>query len=161
MLNYSDWPVCSTGGQRASINEVKGMVHAAYEHAITRPIFSHLSVAQCPLPISLPFPSIFGNRVGQHGELLGTPVTGSSSRGSLDVYSIPMAARLRSSSAVLPFLENRLGDLRKFGIARGGPGAELLRSWGFAKDESEDVSEILSKTIMELNPCSQTSSDSD
>ncbi|XP_004288066.1 PREDICTED: protein misato homolog 1-like [Fragaria vesca subsp. vesca] len=150
-----------TGGQRASIHEVKSMVHAAYEHAITRPIFSHLSVAQCPLPIPLPFPSIFGNRVGQHGELLGTPVIGSSSRGSLDVHSIPVAARLRSSSAVLPFLENRLGDLRKFGIARGGPGAELLRSWGFTKDESEDMGETLCKMIMELKPRTQTSSDSD
>ncbi|KAL6176705.1 hypothetical protein ACLB2K_053338 [Fragaria x ananassa] len=150
-----------TGGQQASINEVKSMVHAAYEHAITRPIFSHLSVAQCPLPMPLPFPSIFRNRVGQHGELLGTPVIDSSSRGSFDVHSIPIAARLRSSSAVLPFLENRWGDLRKFGIARGGPGAELLRSWGFAKDESEDMGETLSKMIMELNPRTQTSSDSD
>ncbi|XP_050371580.1 uncharacterized protein LOC126789467 [Argentina anserina] len=150
-----------TGSQRASINEVRGMVHAAYEHVITRPIFSHLSVAQCPLPIPLPFPSIFGNHVGQHGELLGTPVIGSSSRGSLDVHSIPMAARLQSSSAILPFLENRLTDLRKIGISRGGPGAELLRSWGFAKDESDDMGETLSKIIMELNPRFQTSSDSD
>ncbi|KAI5319370.1 hypothetical protein L3X38_039078 [Prunus dulcis] len=111
-------------GQRASVSEVKDMVHAAYEHATTRPMFCHLSVAQCPLPIPLPFPSIFGNRVGQHGELLSTPIIDSPSRGSLDVHSIPMAARLRSSSAVLPFLENRLGSLRSFGIARGAPGAE-------------------------------------
>lgn len=153
--------VLGSGGQRASISEVKDMVHSAYERAITRPMFCHLSVALCPLPIPLPFPSIFSNRVGQHGEVLGTPVIGSPSRGSLDVHTIPMAARLRSSSAVLPFLENRLGDLRKFGFARGGVGAELLRSWGFAKDESEDMAETLSKMILELNPRSQMSSDSD
>ncbi|XP_008241539.1 PREDICTED: protein misato homolog 1 [Prunus mume] len=143
------------------ISEVKDMVHAAYEHATTRPMFCHLSVAQCPLPIPLPFPSIFGNRVGQHGELLSTPIIDSSSRGSLDVHSIPMAARLRSSSAVLPFLENRLGSLRSFGIARGAPGAELVRSWGFAKDELEDMGEVLSKMITTLDPRSQMSSDSD
>ncbi|KAH0971385.1 hypothetical protein GBA52_023541 [Prunus armeniaca] len=149
------------GGQWASVSEVKDMVHAAYEHATTRPMFCHLSVAQCPLPIPLPFPSIFGNRVGQHGELLSTPIVDSSSRGSLDVHSIPMAARLRSSSAVLPFLENRLGSLRSFGIARGAPGAELVRSWGFAKDELEDMCEVLSKMITTLDPRSQMSSDSD
>ncbi|KAL6273766.1 hypothetical protein ACE6H2_024458 [Prunus campanulata] len=149
------------GGQRASVSEVKDMVHAAYEHATTRPMFCHLSVAQCPLPIPLPFPSIFGNRVGQHGELLGTPIIDSPPRGSLDVHSIPMAARLRSSSAVLPFLENRLGSLRSFGIARGAPGAELVRSWGFAKDELEDMGEVLSKMITTLDPRSQMSSDSD
>ncbi|CAB4287466.1 unnamed protein product [Prunus armeniaca] len=149
------------GGQRASVSEVKDMVHAAYEHATTRPMFCHLSVAQCPLPIPLPFPSIFGNRVGQHGELLSTPIIDSSSRGSLDVHSIPMAARLRSSSAVLPFLENRLGSLRSFGIARGAPGAELVRSWGFAEDELEDMGEVLSKMITTLDPRSQMSSDSD
>ncbi|VVA09550.1 Hypothetical predicted protein [Prunus dulcis] len=148
-------------GQRASVSEVKDMVHAAYEHATTRPMFCHLSVAQCPLPIPLPFPSIFGNRVGQHGELLSTPIIDSPSRGSLDVHSIPMAARLRSSSAVLPFLENRLGSLRSFGIARGAPGAELVRSWGFAKDELEEMGEVLSKMITTLDPRSQMSSDSD
>lgn len=152
---------CSARGQRASVSEVKDMVHAAYEHATTRPMFCHLSVAQCPLPIPLPFPSIFGNRVGQHGELLSTPIIDSPSRGSLDVHSIPMAARLRSSSAVLPFLENRLGSLRSFGIARGAPGAELVRSWGFAKDELEDMGEVLSKMITTLDPRSQMSSDSD
>lgn len=137
-------------------------VHAAYENATTKPLFSHLSVAHCPLPIPLPFPSIFGNLVGQHGELLGSPVMGGRpSRGSLDVHSIPMAARLRSTTAILPFLENRLGNLRRFGIARGASGTELLRSWGFAKDELEDTAERLSKMIMTLDPHSQSSSDSD
>ncbi|TQE01977.1 hypothetical protein C1H46_012411 [Malus baccata] len=92
---------------------------------------------------TLPFPSIFGNLVDQHGELLSTPIVGSPSRGSLDVHSIPMAARLRSSTAVLPFLVNRLGDLRSCGIARGAPGVELVRSWGFAKYELEDMGEML------------------
>ncbi|TXG65609.1 hypothetical protein EZV62_006884 [Acer yangbiense] len=73
------------------------------------------------------------------------PVSGSSSRGSLDVHSVPMAVRLRSSSTVLPYIENRLGNLRRFGIERGAPGAELLRSWGFGKDELDDMEETLSK----------------
>ncbi|KAK6258473.1 hypothetical protein SCA6_012947, partial [Theobroma cacao] len=146
---------------RASVSEVKNAINAEYEHAIIRPMFCHLSVARCPLPIPLPFPSIFGNLVGQHGELLGSPILGSSSRGSLDVHSIPMAARLRSSCAILPFLENRLANLRKFGIERGSLGTELLRSWGFGRDEVEDIGETLSKMVKAVNPHSEISSDSD
>ena len=71
----------------------------------------------------------------------------------------PMAARLRSSCAILPFL--RLGNLRKFGIQRGSPGTELLRSWGFEKDEVEDIGETLSKMVRIVNPHSEISSDSD
>ncbi|GLT66210.1 hypothetical protein SLA2020_385900 [Shorea laevis] len=149
------------GGHRASVSEVKNAVQAAYERAITRPMFCHLSTALCPLPIPLPFPSIFGNLIGQQGELLGSPILGYQSRGSLDVHSIPMAARLRSSSAILPFLENRLGNLHKFGINRGAPGTELLRSWGFGKDELEDFGETLSKMVMTLKPDFERSSDSD
>ncbi|XP_022775213.1 protein misato homolog 1 isoform X1 [Durio zibethinus] len=148
-------------GHRASVSEVKKAIHGAYERAITRPMFCHLSVARCPLPIPLPFPSIFGNLVGQQGELLGSPILGSISRGSLDVHSIPMAARLRSSCAILPFLENRLGNLRKFGIERGSPGTELLRTWGFGKDEVEDIGETLSKMVKTVKPHSEISSDSD
>lgn len=148
-------------GNRASVSEVQKAINGAYERAMTRPMFCHLSVARCPLPIPLPFPSIFGNLVGQHGELLGCPISGSVSRGSLDVHSIPMATRLRSSCAILPFLENRLGNLRKFGIERGSPGTELLRSWGFGKEEVEDMGETLAKMVRTLNPGFEQSSDSD
>ncbi|TYI01624.1 hypothetical protein ES332_A11G214700v1 [Gossypium tomentosum] len=150
-----------SGGHRLSVSEVKNAIHGAYECATTRPMFCHLSAARCPLPIPLPFPSIFGNLVGQHGELLGSPILGSSSRGSLDVHSIPMAARMRSSRAIMPFLENRLANLHKFGIERGCPGTELLRSWGFGKDELEDMGETLSKMVRAVDPHSDISSDSD
>ncbi|XP_015890039.1 uncharacterized protein LOC107424699 isoform X1 [Ziziphus jujuba] len=150
-----------SGGNRASVSEVNNMVGTAYRNATRRPMFCHLSVAQCPLPIPLPFPSIFGNHVGQHGELLDSPIMGSPSRGSLEVHSIPMAARLRSSSAVLPFLENRLVKLRRYGVERGASGAQLLRSWGFGQDDLEDMAEMLSKMVFALDPHSQMSSDSD
>lgn len=153
--------VIGSGGHQALVSEVTDTVQAAYEHAVTRPMFSHLSVARCPLPIPLPFPSIFGNLVGQHGELLSTPISGSPSRGSLHVHSIPMAARLRSSNAVLPFLENRLRNLRRFGIEQGALGVDLLRNWGFARDEVEDIGEDLSKMVTTLDPRLQYSSDSD
>lgn len=148
-------------GHRASISEVKETVNAIYGHAITRPMFCHLSVARCPLPIPLPYPSIFGNLVGQYGELLNSPFVGSSPRGSLEVHSIPMAVRLRSSSAILPFLENRLGNLRRYGLQRGALGAELLRNWGFADDELYDMGEMLSKMVSTMKPHSEVSSDSD
>ncbi|KAL0412929.1 UNVERIFIED_CONTAM: protein misato1 [Sesamum radiatum] len=154
-------PSLRTRCKRASVSEVKDAVQTAYSTAAERPRFSHLSVAQCPLPIPLPFPSIFGNLVGQHGEISDTPISESASRGSLEVHSIPMAARLRSSSCVLPFLENRLENLRKFGIARGALGSELLASWGFGKDDVEDMGETLSNMVRTLNPVSELSSDSD
>lgn len=136
-------------------------MQAAYTDAVRRPRFSHLSVAQCPLPVPLPFPSIFGNLVGQHGELLTTPASSSASRGSLEVHSIPMAARLRSSNAILPFLQNRLENLRQLGIARGTIGAELLRNWGFGKDDVEELGEALCDMVTKLDPADGASSDSD
>ncbi|XP_028078157.1 protein misato homolog 1 isoform X2 [Camellia sinensis] len=148
-------------GHSAPVAEVKDAVQAAYGQVMRKPRFSHLSVATCPLPIPLPFPTIFGSLVGQHGELLGSPISSYPSRGSLDVHSIPMAARLRSSTAVLPFLENRLANLRKFGIQRGALGSEVVRSWGFGKDELEDIGETLSKMVTTLKPHSEVSSDSD
>ncbi|XP_057481392.1 uncharacterized protein LOC130773935 isoform X2 [Actinidia eriantha] len=149
------------GGKRASVSEVNNAVQAVYNHTMTRSRFSHLSVATCPLPIPLPFPSIFGNLVGQRGELLGSPISSYPSRGSLDVHSIPMAARLRSSSAVLPFLEKRLGNLRRLGIQQGAVGTQVVRSWGFGNDDLIDIGENLSKMVMTLDPHSEVSSDSD
>lgn len=143
------------------MSEVNATVEAAYVDAASRPKFCHVSVSQCPLPIPLPFPSIFGNHVGQHGELLDSPIVSSQMRGSVNVHSIPMAARLRSSSAVLPFLENRLLKLRRYGIERGASGAQLLRSWGFGQDELQDMGEMLSKMVFALDPQSDMSSDSD
>ncbi|XP_021908160.1 protein misato homolog 1 [Carica papaya] len=151
----------ASGGDQALVSEVRNAIHASYEYAIIRPMICQLSVARCPLPIPLPFPSIFGNLVGQHGELLDSPIVGSCPRSSLDVNSIPIAARLRSSSAILPFLQNRLGNLCRFGIERGAPGAELLRSWGFGNDDVEDMREAVSKMVAALDPYSQVSSDSD
>ncbi|XP_010263736.1 PREDICTED: protein misato homolog 1 isoform X2 [Nelumbo nucifera] len=149
-----------SGGNPASISEVQDSIFASYESALTRPMFSHLSVALCPLPIPLPFPSIFSNLVRERGELLDSPIYGSQSRGSLDVHSIPMAARLRSSNAILPYIETRLGNLRRFGIEKGAPGSEVLRSWGFEKDELQDMGEELSRMVMALDP-REESSDSD
>ncbi|KAL4298954.1 hypothetical protein HN51_049666 [Arachis hypogaea] len=150
----------ASGSHRASVSQVKDAVDAAFQCAETNPMFYHLSVALCPLPIPLSFPSIFGNQVGQHGELMGGPITNSSSKGSLDVYSIPMAARLRSSNAILPFVESRLQNLHRFGIDRGAAGAQLLRGWGFGREDLEEMEEMLSKMVATLCP-PQLSSDSD
>ncbi|XP_027361168.1 protein misato homolog 1 isoform X2 [Abrus precatorius] len=147
-------------GHLASVSEVKDVVDAAFQFANTRPMFCHLSVALCPLPIPLPFPSIFGNHVGQRGELMDGQSTNSSPKGSLDVHSIPMAARLRSTSAALPLLERKLQNLHRFGIERGAAGVELLRSWGFGREELVEMEEMLSKMVATLCP-PQLSSDSD
>ncbi|XP_024978775.1 protein misato homolog 1 isoform X2 [Cynara cardunculus var. scolymus] len=157
--------VLGAGHHEASVSEVREAVETAYENTSTRPRFSHVSVSRCPLPIPLPFPSIFGNLVGRRGELLSNPQSGSGSgsgsRGSLDVHSIPMAARLRSTTAVLPFLENRLNNIHKLGIERGSIGADVLRDWGFGKEEVEEIGESISKMVLALDPQQGYSSDSD
>lgn len=153
--------IISAGGHRASVSEVKDSIDAAYDHMNARPKFCHLSVARTPLPIPLPFPSIFGSVVGSHGELNGEPISGSSSRGSLDVHSVPLATRLRMSSAITPYLENRLSHLMRFGIQRGAAGSELLRGWGFGRDELEEMGESLTKMVMDLKPGAEMSDDSD
>nr|XP_019701993.1 protein misato homolog 1 [Elaeis guineensis] len=150
-----------SGHHRASISQVKDSIYASYLGGSQKPMFAHLSIALCPLPIPLPFPSIFGSSVGPHGQLSGNQSEGAQSRGSLEIDSVPMAARLRSSKAVMPLIEKRLGNLRKYGTARGAPGADLLRSWGFGKDEIEDMGEFLSRLLMVFDSCSETSSDSD
>lgn len=148
-------------GQCASISQVNDSIYAAYEDGLPKPMFLHISAALCPLPIPLPFPSIFRNCVGQHGELLGAPTEGAPTKGSLEISSIPVAARLRSSKAVMPLIQRRLDGLHKYGMQRGAPGAGLLQSWGFGKEEIEDMGEVLTKMLMELDPHSQMSSDSD
>lgn len=154
----------SSGGHQATVSEVKETIHAAYINTTTMPMFSHLSVAPSPLPIPLPFPKIFTDTIGQHGELFKSPkssVSHPSTKGSLEVHSIPMAARLRSTTAILPFLKNRLENLRKFGTGRGATDTELLRSWGFSRDELEDIGESLSRMVLALDPLPEYTSDSD
>ncbi|CAM8912313.1 unnamed protein product [Rhodiola kirilowii] len=153
--------VRNSAGRYALASEVEDAVNSYYKNALTTPFFSHISVTQCPLPIPLPFPSIFSDRIGQYGELLDTPISGSSSRGSLDVSSIPMAARLRSTSAILPFLESRLSNLKRFGLGHGALGSELVRSWGYGREELEEMGETLTKLIGTLDPHSQASSDAE
>ncbi|XP_020528148.1 protein misato homolog 1 isoform X2 [Amborella trichopoda] len=150
-----------SGGSRASIHQVKNSIEYGYQNQAIRPLFSHLSTSLCPLPIPLPFPSIFGNRIGGYGEILEEPIFGVRARGSLGVSSIPMATRLRSSKAILPFIEKRLADIRKLGTARGSYGVELLQSWGFQKDEVDDMAEGLAKMAHALKDQPEISSDSD
>ncbi|XP_072987778.1 uncharacterized protein [Typha latifolia] len=150
-----------SGDQRASVAQVKNSVCAAYEGRCTKPMFSHLSATLCPLPIPLPFPTIFDSSVGSHGEILGNQSEKGQPRGSLEIDSVPVATRLRSSRAIMPFIDTRLTNLRKHGIARGARGAELLRGWGFGKEELEDMEQDLSKMLSAFDPYSQLTSDSD
>uniref|UniRef100_A0A0E0I012 DML1/Misato tubulin domain-containing protein n=1 Tax=Oryza nivara TaxID=4536 RepID=A0A0E0I012_ORYNI len=86
--------------------------------------------------------------IGRHGEILSDHAEESQPKGSLDIESIPMAARLRSSSTVLPFIERRSGSLQKHGVARGAIGSLVLRDWGFGREEVDDMGEHLAKLCM-------------
>ncbi|WVZ90724.1 hypothetical protein U9M48_037003 [Paspalum notatum var. saurae] len=134
------------GGKRASISQVKDSICSAFEGRATKPKFSNLSVSSCPLPIPLPFPSIFSSSIGQQGEILSSQhPEGTRPKGSLDIVSVPMLARLRSSNAIVPFIERRSASLQRLGMARGTLGSQILRDWGFGKEEVEDMGEHLAK----------------
>jgi hypothetical protein len=151
-----------TGGKRASISQVKESICSALEGRATKPKFSHLSVSPCPLPIPLPFPSIFSSSVGQQGEILGTShAEGARPKGPLAVGSVPMAARLRSSSAIAPFIERRSASLQRLGVARGTLGSQVLHDWGFGREEVEDMAEHLAKMLRPFYPEMDLTSDSD
>ncbi|CAN6487029.1 unnamed protein product [Victoria cruziana] len=152
--------VLHQGGTRASITEVKEAFYLERRNNSYLPIFSNISVALCPLPIPLPFPRLFWNTLGQHGEVT-TNLRATEAVGSLDVFTIPMAARMRSSNAILPFVEKRLLDLRRYGMARESLGIQLLQSWGFQIDELEDMAESLANMAQLLGGDSEGSSDSD
>ncbi|KAF3602700.1 hypothetical protein F2Q69_00032759 [Brassica cretica] len=142
----------------ASVLDVKRAVDASYN---TKLLFHNLSVSRCPLPVPLPFPSIFGNLVGRRGEILSTPGSDSMYRGSLDVHSLPVATRWRPSSVILPFLESRLGNLERLGIQRGAMGSYVARKWGFGEEELQDMRENLSNMASKLSPHHSSDSDSD
>ncbi|CAH8304185.1 unnamed protein product [Eruca vesicaria subsp. sativa] len=144
----------SSEDKEATVSEVRNAVDAFYEQKdSTKPLFCNLSVSRCPLPVPLPFPSIFGNLVGRKGEILSSPVVSDSLyRGSLDVHSVPVATRWRSSSAVLPFLESRMGNLEKLGIQWGALGSDVVRSWGFGREELQEMRENMLKMVSELSP---------
>ncbi|KAJ0963416.1 hypothetical protein J5N97_028538 [Dioscorea zingiberensis] len=150
-----------SGGHRASVSQVKDSICASYENEPQKPLFSHLTVALCPLPIPLPFPSIFKSQVGRNGELLPGPTQGDQPKGALDIDSVPMAARLRSSNAITPYIERRLTSMQRYGSQRGTSGAELLHKWGFGREEIEDMVEDLARKVLALNPHSEMSTDSD
>ncbi|KAH0871759.1 hypothetical protein HID58_078781 [Brassica napus] len=136
--------------QEATVSEVRNAVDASYDEQ--RPLFCNLSVSRVPLPVPLPFPSIFGNLVGRKGEILSSPASDLMCRGSLDVHSVPVATRWRSSSAVLPFLESRMVNLEKLGIQWGAVGSDVVRAWGFGREELQEMRENLAKMVSELSP---------
>ncbi|CAF2133397.1 hypothetical protein BRARA_K01287 [Brassica rapa] len=137
--------------QEATVSEVRNAVDASYDEQ-SRPLFCNLSVSRVPLPVPLPFPSIFGNLVGRRGEILSSPASDLMCRGSLDVHSVPVATRWRSSSAVLPFLESRMVNLEKLGIQWGAVGSDVVRTWGFGREELQEMRENLAKMVSELSP---------
>ena len=100
--------------------------------ARTRP-GSHLASSKCPLVLPLPFPNLF-KPTGKEIIKLGS-----------DISSIPIASKLRSSSAVLPYLEKRLQTLQN--LHRGSLGLQILEGWGMGKDEVQELVELNSNVI--------------
>lgn len=83
-------------------------------------------------------------------------------RGGLDVVSAPVAARITSSNSLLPYLKERLINIRKWGLSRASLGSGVLEDWGIGKEETQDLAEILSDlTVAYGERMHDSSSDSD
>ncbi|KAJ3674356.1 hypothetical protein LUZ60_004972 [Juncus effusus] len=128
-----------SGQNRASISQVNETL------TLKNPKSSHLSISLSPLPIPLPFPSIFSPQTGRLGETLISPQT--LKKGPLEVESVPIATRIRSSIAIKPFLDNRKNNIFKYGIVRGAKGLGFLKDWGFGKEEVDEMGENLAKMV--------------
>lgn len=102
-----------------------------------------LSISPIPLSIPLPFPCIFGPYISSRGDILPNPITSVAGRGGVDVLSMPVAARVTSSDALLPYVKGRLMSFRKLGLSRASVGPGVLEDWGFAKEEAVDLAEVL------------------
>ncbi|KAJ4770822.1 Protein misato-like protein 1 [Rhynchospora pubera] len=151
-----------SGADRASVSQVKDSICNVYDQGLrAKPRPSHLSISLTPIPIPLPFPSIFPTSTGRRGEILADQPLAGPPKGSLEVESVPVMTRLRSSIAIKPFIESRYNNLLRHGMLRGAKGADLLRDWGFGKDEVDDMGEYLSKMLRIFKPSSEMTSDSD
>ena len=89
---------------------------------------SHLVSSKCPLVLPLPFPNLF-RPIGKEGIEVGP-----------DISSVPIASRLRSSSAVMTYLVNRLQTLQN--LHKGTLGWQILGGWGMGKDEVQELVEL-------------------
>ncbi|KAG6549008.1 hypothetical protein Mapa_009450 [Marchantia paleacea] len=109
---------------------------------------SHLAVSQCPLAVPLPFPCIFASHIGKYGNILPRPnVISKQGRGGIDVISAPVAARVSTSRAVLPYIKRRSMDMQQLALARSTTGPSLMQDWGFAREEVQELSESLSSML--------------
>lgn len=102
-----------------------------------------LSISPNPLSIPLPFPCIFGPHISARGDILPNLIASPAGRGGVDVLSIPVAARVTSSDSLLPYVKGRLTSFRKLGLSRASVGGGVLEDWGFEKQESQDLAEVL------------------
>jgi hypothetical protein len=76
-----------------------------------------------------------------------------------DVSSLPIASRLRSSSAILPYLDKRLQTLQN--LHTGTLGWQILGGWGIGKDEIQELVELNSNLIAAYKNAESSESDPD
>ncbi|KAI5062184.1 hypothetical protein GOP47_0022723 [Adiantum capillus-veneris] len=97
--------------------------------------FYRVSASLCPLAVPLPFPDIF------------TPLVASEvqpTKCKSDISSIPIATKLCTSVAILPYLEKRLRNLQH--PSGGSLGWQILERWNRQKDEVRELSEIIANS---------------
>lgn len=120
-----------------------------------------LAVSPNPLPIPVPFPCMFGPDVSARGDILPKSIASTAGRGGLDVLSTPIAARVTSSDSLLPYVKGRWMSFRKLGLSRASVGSGVLEDWGFAKEEAQELAEVLSNLTSAYSDRNYDSSDSE
>lgn len=94
----------------------------------------HTALTGQALPIPLPFPKLFSSTVGKHGDVLSDNTSESTA-----VHSVPVLTRLIAAEEFRSVL---LMQQAKFQSAAGSvAGQALCDSWGYGKDEREEIVE--------------------
>ncbi|MCO5578869.1 hypothetical protein L7F22_032716 [Adiantum nelumboides] len=94
--------------------------------------FNHVAASLCPLAVPLPFPDIFSPLVASEVQPM---------KSKSDILSIPVATKLCTSEAVLPYLNKRLCSLQHPG--GGSLGWQILEKWNLQKDEVKELYEVI------------------
>ncbi|KAL3694334.1 hypothetical protein R1sor_007985 [Riccia sorocarpa] len=153
-----------TTGERATAGQVHESVVKAHEilqrtgSQLSR--FSHLAISESPLAVPLPFPFIFRSSIGKFGNIVPEPLEAvkQQGRGGLDVNSVPVAASVSTSDAVLPYIKKRALDLQRLALSRATAGTSLLQDWGFEQEEVEELGESLSNMVAAYSEMVENSS---
>eukprot|EP00850_Spirogloea_muscicola_P005974 SM000028S10068 [mRNA] locus=s28:205324:208188:+ [translate_table: standard] len=153
-----DWPPSSSLAQSLVVRGARlagarraALVPQAYgalQASLSGHSVWHVTVSRQPLPIPLPFSSIFATTVSSHGDVVrqGGPTAGQA-KGGLEVLSLPALTCMSSGLEVMPIIKRRLEPLEKYVSSRAAPGMSVVRTWGLEGSDVEEMRERLKSML--------------